>query len=99
MDWNMQAIYHPLRGMKWLRPRLDNSSQGGYDPGNDSRAAPSHELGAAEEGACARPQLLAVAKTQSMVTFVGPWDSPRRIAVDVNHGSLEILVHTEMETV
>jgi len=76
-DWNLQAIYHPVRGTKWLCPRLDNSSQGGSDPGNDSRAAPSRDLGAAENDASASPQPLAVTKTQSTVRLVGPRDTPQ----------------------
>ena len=62
---NMWAGYHLLGGTKRLLPLLENSSQGGSGPRKDSRVAPSHDLGAEEQGTGMNPQMLTVPKTQS----------------------------------
>lgn len=75
-DWNMQAGYRPLEGVKWLHQRLGNSSQSVSGPGKDSRAAPTHDLGTVQQGVCISSQMLTVRKTQSAEMLLGPWESP-----------------------
>ena len=81
-DWNVQAIYHTLGGMRQLCSGPGNSSEGGGSPGKDQWAAPSYGPGAEEQYASTSLQALTVTRAQGAVTQI-PGTPAKRIVLGV----------------